>query len=157
MVIATASIVQMRVGPFVGFLDQPFLEHSVDGAVSAPEPSSLRCASEFRARGRSRGVHPPPYVDTARPPLILRRVQTHGLASAAGCRRPAWPTVSRLAAYDGDAIARGRRTRSRRRTNYGHLSRRMFEHYSHIRLSAKKAALDRLEQSGKTPLLKNVK
>ena len=26
----------------------------------------------------------------------------------------------------------------------GHLSRRMLEHYSHIRLSAKKAALDRL-------------
>jgi integrase len=39
----------------------------------------------------------------------------------------------------------------------GHLSRRMLEHYSHIRLNAKKAALDRLEQSGKTPSLKNVK
>ena len=31
----------------------------------------------------------------------------------------------------------------------GHLSRRMLEHYSHIRLSAKKAALDRLDRSGK--------
>jgi integrase len=31
----------------------------------------------------------------------------------------------------------------------GHLSRRMLEHYSHIRLSAKKAALDRLDQAGK--------
>jgi hypothetical protein len=27
----------------------------------------------------------------------------------------------------------------------GHLSRRMLEHYSHIRLAAKKAALDRLQ------------
>jgi hypothetical protein len=32
----------------------------------------------------------------------------------------------------------------------GHLSRRMLEHYSHIRLTAKKGALDRLEQSSKT-------
>ena len=31
----------------------------------------------------------------------------------------------------------------------GHLSRRMLEHYSHIRLSAKKAALDRLQQARK--------
>jgi integrase len=31
----------------------------------------------------------------------------------------------------------------------GHLSRRMLEHYSHIRLSAKKAALDRLNQPRK--------
>jgi integrase len=31
----------------------------------------------------------------------------------------------------------------------GHLSRRMLEHYSHIRLSAKKAALDRLGRTGK--------
>ena len=30
----------------------------------------------------------------------------------------------------------------------GHLSRRMLEHYSHIRLKAKKEALDRLDQSG---------
>lgn len=30
----------------------------------------------------------------------------------------------------------------------GHLSRRMLEHYSHIRLKAKKAALDRLDGSG---------
>jgi len=29
----------------------------------------------------------------------------------------------------------------------GHLSRRMLEHYSHIRLKAKKAALDRLDGS----------
>jgi integrase len=29
----------------------------------------------------------------------------------------------------------------------GHLSRRMLEHYSHIRLAAKKAALDRLQAS----------
>jgi predicted nucleic acid-binding Zn-ribbon protein len=29
----------------------------------------------------------------------------------------------------------------------GHLSRRMLEHYSHIRLNAKKAALDRLDGS----------
>jgi integrase len=29
----------------------------------------------------------------------------------------------------------------------GHLSRRMLEHYSHIRLAAKKAALDRLHES----------
>jgi integrase len=28
----------------------------------------------------------------------------------------------------------------------GHLSRRMLEHYSHIRLAAKKAALDRLHE-----------
>lgn len=31
----------------------------------------------------------------------------------------------------------------------GHLSRRMLEHYSHIRLKAKKAALDRLGEAGK--------
>ena len=33
----------------------------------------------------------------------------------------------------------------------GHLSRRMLEHYSHIRLKAKKAALDRLDGSRKAP------
>lgn len=32
----------------------------------------------------------------------------------------------------------------------GHLSRRMLEHHSHIRLTAKKAALDRLQQSRRT-------
>jgi hypothetical protein len=31
----------------------------------------------------------------------------------------------------------------------GHLSRRMFEHYSHIRLNAKKAAVDRLDAASK--------
>jgi hypothetical protein len=36
----------------------------------------------------------------------------------------------------------------------GHLSRRML---SHIRLNAKKAALDRLEQSGKAATLKSAK
>jgi integrase len=39
----------------------------------------------------------------------------------------------------------------------GHFSRRMLEHYSHIRLKAKKAALDRLEESGKAPSIKSVK
>ena len=34
----------------------------------------------------------------------------------------------------------------------GHLSRRMLEHYSHIRLKAKKAALDRLDGSTKRHL-----
>jgi integrase len=32
----------------------------------------------------------------------------------------------------------------------GHLSRRMLEHYSHIRLAAKKSALDRLQRRGST-------
>ena len=36
----------------------------------------------------------------------------------------------------------------------GHLSRRMLEHYSHIRLNAKKAALDRLDQSAKSTTIK---
>ena len=39
----------------------------------------------------------------------------------------------------------------------GHLSRRMLEHYSHIRLNAKKAALDRLDQSSKAPTIKATK
>ena len=39
----------------------------------------------------------------------------------------------------------------------GHLSRRMLEHYSHIRLNAKKAALDRLDQSAKGAPLKSAK
>lgn len=39
----------------------------------------------------------------------------------------------------------------------GHLPRRMLEHDSHIRLNAKKAALERLEMSGKPVSLKNVK
>lgn len=39
----------------------------------------------------------------------------------------------------------------------GHLSRRMLEHYSHIRLNAKKAALDRLDASTKGEALKNAK
>lgn len=39
----------------------------------------------------------------------------------------------------------------------GHLSRRMLEHYSHIRLNAKKVALDRLDASTKSATLKNVK
>jgi integrase len=33
----------------------------------------------------------------------------------------------------------------------GHLSRRMLEHYSHIRLHAKRVALDRLDQASKPP------
>jgi integrase len=36
----------------------------------------------------------------------------------------------------------------------GHLSRRMLEHYSHIRLHAKKAALDRLDEAGKASAMK---
>ena len=36
----------------------------------------------------------------------------------------------------------------------GHLSRRMLEHYSHIRLAAKKAALDRLQAGGPRKALK---
>ncbi|MEO6239553.1 MAG: tyrosine-type recombinase/integrase, partial [Vicinamibacterales bacterium] len=36
----------------------------------------------------------------------------------------------------------------------GHLSRRMLEHYSHIRLHAKKAALDRLDENRKRPSVK---
>jgi transposase len=39
----------------------------------------------------------------------------------------------------------------------GHLSRRMLEHYSHIRLNAKKEALDRLDGSAKDTLLKSAK
>ena len=39
----------------------------------------------------------------------------------------------------------------------GHLSRRMLEHYSHIRLSAKKAALDRLGRSLKDTPIKSAK
>jgi integrase len=39
----------------------------------------------------------------------------------------------------------------------GHLSRRMLEHYSHIRLNAKRAALDRLEESAKEASIKSVK
>ena len=36
----------------------------------------------------------------------------------------------------------------------GHLSRRMLEHYSHIRLKAKKAALDRLDEHTRTSSIK---
>jgi mannose-6-phosphate isomerase-like protein (cupin superfamily) len=39
----------------------------------------------------------------------------------------------------------------------GHLSRRMLEHYSHIRLNAKKAALDRLAASTKGATIKRAK
>ena len=39
----------------------------------------------------------------------------------------------------------------------GHLSRRMLEHYSHIRLNAKKAALDRLDASTKGATIKSAK
>jgi integrase len=39
----------------------------------------------------------------------------------------------------------------------GHLSRRMLEHYSHIRLNAKKAALDRLDASARKTSLKATK
>ena len=39
----------------------------------------------------------------------------------------------------------------------GHLSRRMLEHYSHIRLKAKKAALDRLDGSTKGTSIKRAK
>ena len=39
----------------------------------------------------------------------------------------------------------------------GHLSRRMLEHYSHIRLKVKKAALDRLHESTKGPSIKSAK
>jgi intergrase/recombinase len=36
----------------------------------------------------------------------------------------------------------------------GHLSRRMLEHYPHMRLNAKKAALDRLGESAKAGSIK---
>ena len=39
----------------------------------------------------------------------------------------------------------------------GHLSRRMLEHYSHIRLNAKKAALDRLDGSTKGTSIKRAR
>jgi hypothetical protein len=39
----------------------------------------------------------------------------------------------------------------------GHLSRRMLEHYSHIRLSAKTAALDRLGESSRNTPIKSAK
>ena len=39
----------------------------------------------------------------------------------------------------------------------GHLSRRMLEHYSHIRLQAKKQALDRLDRSDKGSSIKNAR
>jgi hypothetical protein len=39
----------------------------------------------------------------------------------------------------------------------GHLSRRMLEHYSHNRLKAKKAALDRLNESTKGTSIKSAK
>jgi integrase len=39
----------------------------------------------------------------------------------------------------------------------GHLSRRMLEHYSHIRMNAKKAALDRLDASTKGATIKSAK
>jgi intergrase/recombinase len=39
----------------------------------------------------------------------------------------------------------------------GHLSRRMLEHYSDIRLNAKKAALDRLDSSTKGATIKSAK
>ena len=39
----------------------------------------------------------------------------------------------------------------------GHLSRRMLEHYSHIRLTAKKAALDRLGEAGKSASIRATK
>jgi integrase len=39
----------------------------------------------------------------------------------------------------------------------GHLSRRMLEHYSHIRINAKKAALDRLDGSASTSSMKMAK
>ena len=39
----------------------------------------------------------------------------------------------------------------------GHLSRRMLEHYSHIRLNAKKGALDRLDASTKGATIKSAK
>jgi intergrase/recombinase len=39
----------------------------------------------------------------------------------------------------------------------GHLSRRLLEHYSHLRLNAKKAALDRLDGSTKGTSIKRAK
>ncbi len=39
----------------------------------------------------------------------------------------------------------------------GHLSRRMLEHYSHIRINAKKAALDRLDQATRAASIKSAK
>ena len=39
----------------------------------------------------------------------------------------------------------------------GHLSRRMLEHYSHIRIAAKRAALERLAQSGSAASTKGIK
>jgi hypothetical protein len=49
-----------------------------------------------------------------------------------------WAALPRSAAHGRHATARSRRVRSCRRINHGNLSRRMLEHYSHIRLSAKR-------------------
>jgi hypothetical protein len=51
----------------------------------------------------------------------------------------------------------GRQTGPRRRIDHGPFFAAVLEHYSHIRLNAKKAALDRLKESAKTSPIKITK
>jgi integrase len=72
--------------------------------------------------------------------------------------RQAWPglrfhdlrhtVVTRLEAGEPDHVVE---------SITGHLSRRMLEHYSHMRLNAKKAALDRLDGSTQGSSIKRAK
>ena len=68
------------------------------------------------------------------------------MAGASRCGRPAGLPLSRPAAHGRDGLLEAGEPDHVVEAVTGHLSRRMLEHYSHIRLNAKKAALDRLDQ-----------
>jgi type I restriction enzyme S subunit len=90
-------------------------------------------------------------------PAVLRRFRNSVLAAAcSGALTEAWreqqPKLQRPVILEPVSASK-----NRRKSITGHLSRRMLEHYSHIRLKAKKAALDRLDGSRKESAIQRAK
>lgn len=77
-------------------------------------------------------------------PAMMNDWPEDGVEAATAAKKPP------VSATCGTRLPSGRRAGRRGRIDHRILSRRMLEHYSHIRLNAKKAALDRLDESRKT-------
>ena len=107
------------------------------------------CAN-VRARGSSR-THRARALPLAGVPVgPLRRQQPdaevgHGLARATRRGAPAGAPVPRPATHGDHRTGRDGRGGHVLESISGHLSRRMLEHYSHIRIDAKRQALDALD------------
>lgn len=65
--------------------------------------------------------------------------------------RDCWFAVPRSAPSRDTELAEGQACDQTIRSIAGHVSQRMLEHYSHVRLDAKRAALDALSGTGPNP------